>query len=581
VLKLSDNLSLPLDAVTQTFAILAKRGVGKTHTATIMAEGMLNAGQPIVVYDPTSAWWGLKSSKDGKRPGFPVVIFGGEHADVPLEESAGSTIAMVIVEKRIPAILDVGLLRKGARVRFMTEFCETLYHKNREALHFFADEAHTIAPQNIRAMPEAARLLGAMEDIVLQGRRRGLGVTVISQRPALVNKNVTTQCEVLIAMQLTGAHDRKAIEEWVDAHGDDASKGREMLSSLSSLQRGEAWIWSPGWLRKLVRTTFRDRETFDSSATPKVGGRLVSPKTVAAVDLNALGEQIKATVEKAKADDPKELRKQIAELQKQLNAKPAPAVDQAAIDRAIGSALQTRDRQWEAVTAEERKAFDLAVVGLKDRLERIGQLANLNGEVVPSIARPAPIIGKPAQNIVKQPVPSAHKPAHNPPRKPEKPIASADQSGLGKAAIRVLHALYWLRQESSTTPPQVAFHAGYTVNGHFNNLLGQLRALGLLNGWRITPEGEELAIKSGVTDRPTGGELQGWMRQKLSGPEQRIFDVLIGVSGDRVPVEQLAELSGYTVNGHFKNSLGHLRSIGIAEGGAREGGVKASDVFFD
>ena len=45
-LNLGDGLKLPLDCVTQTFAILAKRGVGKTHTASVMAEEMLQAGQP-------------------------------------------------------------------------------------------------------------------------------------------------------------------------------------------------------------------------------------------------------------------------------------------------------------------------------------------------------------------------------------------------------------------------------------------------------------------------------------------------------------------------------------------------------
>src|SRR3954471_6994001 len=95
-LHIADGLSLPLDAVTSTFAVMGIRGSGKTHTASVMAEEMLKAGQPIVVYDPTGAWFGLKTSADGKRPGFPVVIFGGEHPDVPLEESAGETIAKVI-----------------------------------------------------------------------------------------------------------------------------------------------------------------------------------------------------------------------------------------------------------------------------------------------------------------------------------------------------------------------------------------------------------------------------------------------------------------------------------------------------
>jgi DNA helicase HerA-like ATPase len=86
---LGDNLQLPLDFVTQTQAILAKRGVGKSYTASVEAEEMLKAGQQVVVIDPTGAWWGLKSSADGKHPGFSIVVFGGEHADVPLEETAG------------------------------------------------------------------------------------------------------------------------------------------------------------------------------------------------------------------------------------------------------------------------------------------------------------------------------------------------------------------------------------------------------------------------------------------------------------------------------------------------------------
>jgi DNA helicase HerA-like ATPase len=47
--------------VTQTFAILAKRGVGKSYTASVMAEEMLKAGHTIIALDPTGAWWGLRS----------------------------------------------------------------------------------------------------------------------------------------------------------------------------------------------------------------------------------------------------------------------------------------------------------------------------------------------------------------------------------------------------------------------------------------------------------------------------------------------------------------------------------------
>lgn len=42
MLKIAPHLSLPIEAVTQTFALLARRGAGKTHTASVIAEEMLD-----------------------------------------------------------------------------------------------------------------------------------------------------------------------------------------------------------------------------------------------------------------------------------------------------------------------------------------------------------------------------------------------------------------------------------------------------------------------------------------------------------------------------------------------------------
>lgn len=48
----ASKLSLPADALTQTIAILAKRGVGKTYTAAVLTEEVLKTGQQVVVVDP-------------------------------------------------------------------------------------------------------------------------------------------------------------------------------------------------------------------------------------------------------------------------------------------------------------------------------------------------------------------------------------------------------------------------------------------------------------------------------------------------------------------------------------------------
>src|SRR5262245_40158431 len=127
-LRISAELSLPLESATQTFAILAKRRVGKTYTASVMAEEFAKARLPFVVLDPTGAWWGLRSSADGKSEGFPVVIIGGAHGDVPLEPTAGKVIAELVVEHPGFYIVDLSHTESDVQQdRFATDFAQRLY----------------------------------------------------------------------------------------------------------------------------------------------------------------------------------------------------------------------------------------------------------------------------------------------------------------------------------------------------------------------------------------------------------------------------------------------------------------------
>ncbi len=210
---------LPLDLTTQTIAVLARKGAGKSYTAAVFNEELLDAGQVPVIIDPTGAHWGLKSSADGKSEGYPVVIFGGEHGDLPLEENSGEATARVIVEQRFPAIIDLSLFRKGQVRRFITPFLETLYRLNREPLMLVVDEADDICPQ--KPFGDEAQMVGALEDVVKRGRKKGIGCTLITQRPADLAKQVLTQCEVLVAMRLVHPLDIKAVMEWVHVHADD------------------------------------------------------------------------------------------------------------------------------------------------------------------------------------------------------------------------------------------------------------------------------------------------------------------------------------------------------------------------
>lgn len=288
-IALSADFTMPVDSVTSTIAILGKKGRGKTHTASVLAEELMDAGCLICVIDPTGVWHGLRSSADGREPGFPVVILGGDHADVALRPDQGAAIAELIAHQRFAAVLDLSLMRTTERRAFAADFLETLYWRNREPLHLIIDEADEFAPQRARAGIE--RLLGATEDIVRRGRVKGLGVTLCTQRAAALHKTVLSQVDSLIALGVTAPQDVNTISDWVAQHAEEG-QAREVRQSLPALPVGQAWVWSPEWLGVTQRISVRRRRTFDSSATPKAGARRHAAITWAPVDVEGLRRQL-------------------------------------------------------------------------------------------------------------------------------------------------------------------------------------------------------------------------------------------------------------------------------------------------
>src|SRR3546814_907339 len=155
------KLAVPPNALSGHLAIVGKTGSGKTYVAKGIAESLLSEERRVCVIDPTGAWWGLRASADGSGPGYPVVIFGGEHADVPISESSAERLAELLAERNIPSVIDLSDFLIGKRHRFMESFAGTLYARNRAPLHLIVDEADEFAPQN--PLPEMRRVLGHME----------------------------------------------------------------------------------------------------------------------------------------------------------------------------------------------------------------------------------------------------------------------------------------------------------------------------------------------------------------------------------------------------------------------------------
>lgn len=98
----------PEQALEQHSVFLGKTGSGKSYAMRGLVERLLADGKRVCIVDPKGDWWGLRSSADGKKAGYPIVTFGGEHGDVPFNAHVGSQIAELVGTGNRPCILDFG-----------------------------------------------------------------------------------------------------------------------------------------------------------------------------------------------------------------------------------------------------------------------------------------------------------------------------------------------------------------------------------------------------------------------------------------------------------------------------------------
>lgn len=609
-LVLAPDLALPLEIVTEATAIVATRGAGKSSTSAVVVEEAFGVEVQCVVIDRTGVYWGLQSNAKGDGPGLPIYVLGGPHADAPLEHTAGVLVADLIVDTGHSFVLDLSDFSKSAAVKFAADLLERLYDRKaraRTTTLLVIDEAHFYAPQTPRGgfKGDAARLMGAMEDVVGLGRSRGLGVVLTTQRTQALNKAILDLIETLIVMRMLSPRAKAAVRDWIQEKHEDDELG--VIASLDSLPTGEAWIWSP--LRQILqRSPIRRIRTFNSYLTPRPGEAVIEPSRRAELDLAALGEQIAATIERAKEDDPNELRKRIRELE--AGAGDAhdlqvvvDAVRQAALSGGENACEQlvnvyagvshALDLGYSATVVDEVRALAArpAVAALSE--EELGALKMMRDEIMEAHGRiaaglaafveavndlavrtsadsraPALQTPVPARRPDPVAVPDAVLPARRPAAAAPRPESNGHITGSEQ---KILDALAWYEELNIAQPTltQVGLVSGYKQGGRFNNLLIELRGKQLVHkpvqgALALTDAGRALA--QGPSLPRTARALQDAVLSTLPPSEARVLSALIG-HRDGVPREHLASETGYAVGGRFNNIVSKLKSLGLAEYG--------------
>ena len=516
---------LPIEALDDRIAIVGTAGSGKTYATKGFVERLLDVGARVAIVDPLGVWWGLRASADGSAPGYPVVVFGGKHADVPISADMGAALGRLIAGKALACVIDLSELgSSAARRRFMAAFSDALYEANREPLHLILDEADLWAPQ--RPLPDQTGLLGHIEEIVRRGRVRGFIPWLITQRPAVVHKDVLSQADILIAMKLTASQDRDAIGGWIEGQA-DRQEGKRILGDLPRLPRGEGYLWAPG--RDILdRVGFPPIRTFDSSRTPKRGETLMTPRTLADVDLSAIVAAL-AVAETAAAGP--EDRRRRDRLERELAAAKAQV----------------------GVLKEENR-------DLRSRLAGIAALASGAGDA------PAPVDKKRPKGETAEPLR---------PRPPQlsRAATAAVGNGFHPAGRKLLMAAAQ-HAPARFTWGQLATLAGLkAVGGHFNAGRKELRAGGYVaeTGGLVTATTDGLKVVGEVPPAPStpADRLAMWC-DRLPSPAPEILRALAAQGEQYMDAEELAAALGKKPHGgHWNSGIAVLRNNGLIEADGR------------
>ena len=579
--------AVPEGALVMHVIILGKTRSGKSSKARLIVEHCLEQGQPVGIIDPKGDWWGIKLSKTGKSAGFPIIIFGGEHADVKINENSGKMVADLVCDGNRPFLIDLGGWMPSKRTKFFVDFASTFFIKTRGSRVLMIDEVHNFAPQGKVLDPEAGKALHWANRLASEGGGKGITLISASQRPQKVHKDYVTSHETLIACKVIHKLDRDAVKDWIDGCG-DPEHGKEVFKTLGTLPKPEAWVWSPeiNFGPKLV--TFPMFKTYDSFK-PQEAGAVESLKGWASVDLAEVNAKMATVIAQEEANDPAKLRAdlskanaKIAELERKATAGALVAAP-ADLDAADKRGFERGRLAGEAETAPiwfrrgvEHMAQHIAqlsqpeiiVYGLK-QFKNVGALP---------AAPPAPRLAPPPR-----PAPSA--PAVTVPAKIA-PSPAAGHASFSSSEQKILDALAWTESLGQNEAPKeiLAFLSdASSKSSGFQNNCGSLRTAGMIEypspGMvALTDDGRARANRP--ADALTHEAIMAKLEAKLSSSEMKIVRAAAAAFPNDVGKDELAaEVGASTASSGFQNNCGKCRTLGLITY-PKPGRIRASDRLF-
>ena len=161
-----------------------------------------------------------------------------EQLQTPLEDlfkpGRCSVMQLSQIESREQQVIVAALLRRVFTARLRT--------KNKQVepgddyylpypVFVLIEEAHNFAPAGVDIVTT-----GILKKILAEGRKFGVGVGLISQRPGKLDPDVLSQCNTQFLLRIVNPVDQARVRESVE------SVGRDLLGELPALTKGQAII---------------------------------------------------------------------------------------------------------------------------------------------------------------------------------------------------------------------------------------------------------------------------------------------------------------------------------------------------
>lgn len=373
-LSISRDLNLNLeDLIGQCIAILGIRGSGKSNTAGVIFEELLQNNYPLSIVDIEGEYFGLKEK-------YEVLVVGtGEGVEIEIDAHCAAEIAQVSMEQNVPVVLDLSGFLSEERTELLKAYLSALWNLAgtfRKPYMIGIEEAHEFIPQGVKN-----ELKEMIARIALRGRKRGLGGIVVSQRSAKVDKDVLSQAGMLFLHRVVHEVDMRVYSELLPW------RKTEVKEIINSLDTGDC-IYVNG--DNILPIYVRERSTFHAGFTPSL-------EVVQSPELRSVSASIIDTIEKAREGKgaksaTEKLEERIEQLERMLDSKDERISELEEVARTLGyikleiPALVREGHPAESLPEKtQRVAQSLPIVIAEDAVDITDSIT------IPSIPVPEPV----------------------------------------------------------------------------------------------------------------------------------------------------------------------------------------------